>query len=144
MAINEAITKKIVTGITLQSQKPQDPICKPCLAGKMHANPFLASNNQALSPLELIHSYVHDVNQHTFTGYRYWVTFIDDYSRYKFVFPIKKKSEVLQTFKNFKVYAENQSGHHIKTLCDDKGGQYMSNEFDQFTTSCGITHQHTV
>ena len=144
MAINGVITKKLVTGITLRSQKPQDPICEPCLAGKMHANPFLASNNRASSPLKLIHSDVHDVNQHTFTGYRYWVTFIDDYSQYKFVFPIKKKSEVLQTFKNFKVYTENQSGCRVKTLHDDKGGEHMSNEFNQFTTSCGIACQHTV
>jgi len=80
VGINQAITQKLVTGISLESKKPQDPICEPCLAGKMHANPFPASNNHASTPLELIHSDVHDVGHHTFTGYRYWVTFIDDYS----------------------------------------------------------------
>jgi len=131
-------------GLILESKKPQDPICEPCLAGKMHANPFPVSNNRMSTPLELVHSDVHDVNHHTFTSYRYWVTFIDDYSRYWFVFPIKRKSEVLQAFKNFKAYAETQSGHRIKTLRDDKGGEYMSNEFHQFTDLCGIARQHTV
>jgi len=42
------------------------------------------------------------------------------------------------------MYAENQSGHHIKTLHNDKGGEYMPNEFEQFMTQCGITRQHTV
>ena len=46
--------------------------------------------------------------------------------------------------KQFKAYAENQSGHKIKILRDDKGGEYMSNAFTKFTTDCGIERQHTV
>ena len=119
--INEEITWKLVTGLTLESKKPLDPICEPCLAGKMHANLFTMSNNHMSVPLELVHSDVHDVNHHMFTGYRNWVTFINDYPHYQFVFLIKRKSEVSQAFKNFKAYAETQLGHHIKALCDDKG-----------------------
>jgi len=141
--INEAITRKLVTGITLQSQKLQDPVCELCLARKMHAKPFPVLSNCMSNPLELIHSDVQDINHNTFTGYRYWVTFIDNFSQYKFVFPIKKKSEVFQAFKNFKAYAKNQSGHHVKALHDDKGGEYMSNEFHQLMTSCRIACQHT-
>jgi len=103
------IVQKQVTGITLESKKLQDPICQPCLVGMMHANPFPMMNNHMSVPLKLVHLDVHDVNHHTFTGYRYWVTFIDDHSHYQFVFPIKRKSEVLQAFKNFKAYAETQS-----------------------------------
>jgi hypothetical protein len=69
---------------------------------------------------------------------------VDDYSRYRFVLPIKAKSDVFEAFKTFKAYAENQSGHKIKMLRDDKGGEYMSNAFLQFTTSCGIERQRTV
>ena len=90
--INEAITRKFVTGITLQSQKLQDPVCEPCLARKMHAKPSPSSSNHISNPLELVHSDVHDVSHNTFMGYRYWVTFIDDFSQYKFIFPIRKKS----------------------------------------------------
>ena len=111
---------------------------------KMHANPFTTSSNRMSAPLKLVHSDVHDMNHHTFTGYRYWVTFIDDYSCYGFIYLFKRKSEVLQAFKNFKTYAENQSGHSVKALHDDKGGEYMSNEFNQFTDLCGIACQHTV
>jgi len=96
------------------------------------------------APLELIHLDIHNVNHWTFTGHRYWVTFIDDYTHYQFIFPIKNKLEVLQTFKNFKAYAETQLGHHIKALHDDKEGKYMSNKFRQFTELCGIVCQHTV
>ena len=47
-------------------------------------------------------------------------------------------------FKQFKAYAENQTGHKIKALRDDKGGEYMSNAFLRFTDECGIVRQHTV
>jgi len=52
--------------------------------------------------------------------------------------------EVIQALKTFKAYVENQSGYYIKALCDDKGGEYMSNKFDQFTMSGGIACQHTI
>ena len=130
--------KKLVTGMTLDSFAAPDPICEPCLAGKMHANPFPSSKWRASRPLELVHSDVHQVPYPSFSGCRYLVTFIDDYSRFRFVLPIKAKSDVFEAFKNFKAYAENQSGHMIKILRDDKGGEYMSNTFSQFTTECGI------
>jgi hypothetical protein len=60
------------------------------------------------------------------------------------VVPIKAKSDVFLAFKTFKAYAENQSERKLKTLRDDKGGEYMSNEFLEFTNSCGIVRQHTV
>jgi hypothetical protein len=72
------------------------------------------------------------------------VSFIDDYSRYRFILPIKAKSDVFEAFKQFKAYAENQSERKIKILRDDKGGEYMSNAFLDFTTQCGIERQHTV
>jgi len=78
-SINKEIVQKQVTGITLESKKLQDPICQPCLVGMMHANPFPMMNNHMSVPLKLVHLDVHDVNHHTFTGYRYWVTFINDY-----------------------------------------------------------------
>ena len=126
--------KKLVTGMTLDSLAAPDPICEPCLAGKMHANPFPSSQWRARRPLELVHSDVHQVPYPSFSGFRYWVTFIDDYSRFRFVLPIKAKSDVFDAFKQFKAYAENQSGHRIKIMRDDKGGEYMSNAFTKFTT----------
>ena len=118
--VKKLLKKKLVTGMTLDSSVAPDPICEPCLAGKMHANPFRPSQWRASRPLELVHSDVHQVSYPSFSGYCYWVTFIDDYSRFRFVLPIKAKSDVFNAFKQFKAYAENQSGHKIKILRDDK------------------------
>jgi len=47
-------------------------------------------------------------------------------------------------FKQFKAFAENQTERKIKTLRDDKGGEYMSNAMLAFTNECGIQRQHIV
>ena len=138
------IEHNLVTGMQLDVKTAPDPICEPCLAGKMHTNPFPSSSWRTFRPLELVHSDVHKVPYRSFSEFCYWVTFIDDYLRYRFVLPIHAKSDVFATFKQFKAFAENQTERKIKTLRDDKGGEYMSNAMLEFTNSCGIERQHTV
>ena len=91
---------------------------------------------------QCVHSISTMLPYRTFSGYRYWVTFINDYSRYCFVTPIAAKSDVFEAFKHFKAFAENQSERKLKTLRDDKGGEYMSNAMADFTVLCGIAPAH--
>ncbi|RYA53994.1 hypothetical protein DD596_25980, partial [Enterobacter cloacae complex sp. 4DZ3-28B] len=77
-------------------------------------------------------------------NYLYFVTFIDDYSRHAWVFPLKAKSEVFMCFKQFPAMAENVSKCTMGTLRSDRGGEYMSHEFNAFLASRGIKHQCTV
>jgi len=57
--IEHILKQKLVLGLVLQSQSRPDPVCEPCLAGKMHSNPFPSSQSCTSAPLELIHSDVH-------------------------------------------------------------------------------------
>lgn len=57
---------------------------------------------------------------------------------------LKHKSDAFDAFKRFKAYAENQLNAKIKALRDDKGGEYMSKEFENFLSAAGIACQHTV
>ena len=77
-------------------------------------------------------------------GSRYVLTFIDDFSRYTWVFFIKKKSEVLEKFTNLKELIENAFGKKIKILRSDNGGEYISNEFLNICSQSGIHIQHSV
>jgi hypothetical protein len=115
-------------------------ICEPCLAGKMHANPFPSSEHRATEVLELIHSDVHQIGVTPHGGYQYWVSFVDDCSYFKALYPIKKKSDTFSEFKRFKAL----TGKKIKRFHDDKGGEYMSREFQNFLDECGIARKHTV
>lgn len=57
---------------------------------------------------------------------------------------LRKKSDVLQAFKDYKRKVEKQTGQQIKILRSDNGGEYLSNEFSDFLKQEGICHQLTV
>ena len=66
-------SKNLVDGLVLDSAAKPDPICEPCLAGKMHANPFPSSEHCATEVLELIHTDVHQIRVLSHEGFNYWV-----------------------------------------------------------------------
>ena len=95
--------------------------------------------------LELIHSDVAgQMKTESFGGAKYFVTFIDDYSRCVTVYPMKYKSEVLEKFKEWEAAVTNQAECKIKTLRTDNGGEYTSTEFQDFLKEKGILHVTTV
>ena len=57
------------------------------------------------------------------------MTFIDDYSRYCWIYFLKQKSKVFETFKALKALDENTLGKKIKALILDNGGEYIKREF---------------
>ena len=77
-------------------------------------------------------------------GPRYVFTFIDDFSRYTWVFFIKKKYEVCEKFTDLKALIENASGQKIKILRSDKGGEYVNNDLLHICSQSGIQVQHSV
>ncbi|KAE8687107.1 cytochrome P450 71A9-like [Hibiscus syriacus] len=77
-------------------------------------------------------------------GAKYFVSFIDDYFRRCWVYPIKKKSDVFSTFKNFKARVKLDYGNKIKCFRTDNGGEYTSKEFDDFYIKEDIKRQFTV
>nr|GFB57772.1 retrotransposon protein, putative, Ty1-copia subclass [Tanacetum cinerariifolium] len=76
-------------------------------------------------------------------GASYFINFTDDYSRYGYVYLLKHKHKVFETFKVFKNEVENQLGKTIKALRSDRGGEYISQEFKDYLKACGILQQLT-
>ena len=74
-------------------------------------------------------------------GNKYFVTFIDDFSRKLWTYLIKKKSEVIEVFTKFKSMVERQSGRKLKVLRTDGGGEYVSKDFDRLCEKEGIVHE---
>ena len=71
-------------------------------------------------------------------GVVYFLTFTDDFSRYGYVYILKHKHEVFETFKVFKAEVELQLGKKIKALRSDRGGEYLSQEFKDYLAENGI------
>ena len=114
-------------------------ICKSCLLGKMTKDPFTGHNERATDLLGLIHTDVcGPLSIAARGGYQYFITFTDDFSRYGYVFLMRHKSESFEMFKVFQNEVQNQLGKTIKALRSNQGGEYLSQEFNDHLTNCGI------
>ena len=71
-------------------------------------------------------------------GAKYFVTFIDDHTRWREVRFIKKKSDVFEAFRSYKLLLENRFDKSIKCVQSDNGIEYCNIEFDDFLNRNGI------
>ncbi|GJX27309.1 retrotransposon protein, putative, ty1-copia subclass, partial [Tanacetum coccineum] len=118
--------------------------CVPCMSGKMARKPYTHHVERAKDLLGLIHTDVCGPFKITSRqGASYFVTFTDDFSRYGYVYLLKHKHEVFETFKVFQKEVENQLGKTIKSLRSDRGGEYMSQEFLDHLKDHGIIAHRT-
>lgn len=118
--------------------------CITCQEGKQTRLPFKTQGSQSKDLLELIHSDVcGPMETQSFGKARYFVTFLDDYSKKIFVYVMHNKSEVLEKFTEFKKLVENQLNRTIKILRSDNGLEYVNKNFSKFLKECGIRHQTT-
>ncbi|KAD7117932.1 hypothetical protein E3N88_05200 [Mikania micrantha] len=118
--------------------------CESCLAGKLTKDPFTHVGERAKDLLALIHTDVCGPFRTMSRNHeRYFVSFIDDYSRYAYVYLMKHKHETFEKFKEFQNEVENQLGKTIKALRSDRGGEYLSLEFINHLKEHGIISQPT-
>ena len=74
-------------------------------------------------------------------GKRYFITFIDDFSRFTYVYLIRNKDESFDMFKRYKTEVENRKDRKIKILRSDRGSKYFPNDFSTFCEKHGIIHK---
>lgn len=133
-----------VTGMTFKNSIINMANCEVCAKAKQARLPFTASETQSKHLLEIIHSdLVGPMETKSFGGARYLLTFIDDFSRKVFVYFLSQKSEVLETFIEFKAFVEKQTEKKIKIFRTDNGTEYCSRRFNAFIKANGIQHQLT-
>ncbi|GKD03321.1 zinc finger, CCHC-type containing protein [Tanacetum coccineum] len=114
--------------------------CKTCLLTKITRQPFKDVNRKS-KVLDLIHSDLCDFHANPSLGNnKYVITFIDDASRYCYVYLLHAKQKALEKFKIYKREVELQRQDLIKLLHTDRGGEYYDLVYLQST---GITHQTT-
>ena len=107
----------------------------------MQTFPFFNSDRVSSLPLQLVHSDVWQSPVVSLSGCHYYVIFIDDYSRFSWLFPLKSKSDVYTCFIKFKCMVENLFSTKIKSLQSDGDGEYSSTHFKNFLAQSGILHQ---
>lgn len=115
-------------------------LCTSCCVGKSHKLPFYNNFTPCSAPLEVVHS---DIGVPSpiipSQGFRYYVHFIDAYSRFTWIYLIHNKFDVAKNFPQFKAQAELQLNHKLKVLHTDGGGEYIA--LKSYLNQHGIIHR---
>ena len=148
------IERLVSNGILDSLDFPDFEICTNCIKGKQ-TNTRGFDANRATNVLELIHTNIcGPFPMVSWNDQQYFITFIDDFSRYGYLYLIHEKSQSLEVFKSFKVEVENQFNKRIKNVISNRGGEYYGKydglgeqrpgPFAKFLEECGIVPQYTM
>jgi len=135
---NKRHVRKLLSEMNIRvSHAVTSDFCDGCALGKAHRKPFKPRPNRATSVGEVINADVNGpMSVDSFTGARYFVCFKDDYSKYRRIFFLKKKSEVSSCLRMFLNEATNQ-GHVVKSLRCDGGGEFDCGEVREILAEKG-------
>ena len=99
--------------------------CNSCFSNKTHKLPFSNTTLSSSRPLDIMFSDVWTSPIYSIDGYKYYVLFVDHFTRYTWMFPMKTKSQVAQLFPAFKTLVENRFKTKITTLYSDNGANSL-------------------
>jgi len=95
----------------LRISKPHNDVCKACQFGKKTRFLFKTKEYSMSRPLKIIHiDHFEPSRTCALKGERYFMLFVDDFTRMTWVSFLKEKSEAFEKFKNFKALDENKRG----------------------------------
>ena len=116
--------------------------CISCQLGKQLAFPFNTSESMSIDIFEPIHYDVWGPSSiSSISESWYFVIFVDDYSRYSWIFHMKHHSELLQVYSNFAKMVETQFSKWIKIFWFHNALEYIQYTFQPILHSYGIIHQ---
>ena len=137
---SSSILKSVVSNNSLPCIQsiPLSSLCPDCAINKTHKLPFSQSTIQSTRPLEYIFTDLWTSPIISIDNYKYYLVLVDHYSRYTWLYPLKMKSQVRETFIAFKALVENRFNNTIGTLFSDNGGEFIA--LRSFLSAAGISH----
>ncbi|MFV1056248.1 DDE-type integrase/transposase/recombinase, partial [Klebsiella pneumoniae] len=107
--------------------------CDSYSIAKSHKLPFTLSEKRTTAPFQLIHSDLWGPTVvPSFAGFRYYICFVDDFTKYTWLYPLKHKSQAYTTFVTFEKMVKTQFNSHVKLFRSDNKKEYVNNIFGQF------------
>ncbi len=114
------------------------PVCPGCAQGKMPLQAHLPSESHASAPFEKVHSDLKSFPVSSYHKYKYFVSFIYDFTSYAWVVCLCTKGAAIGALKQFITLINNQFGTTIKEWMSDVGGEYKSEVFISTLKDCSI------
>ncbi|GKB61198.1 ribonuclease H-like domain-containing protein [Tanacetum coccineum] len=124
-------------------------ICHACQLGKHVKLPFHSSTSIVKHCFDIIHSDLWTSPIVSSSGFKYYVLFLDHFSHFLWIYPLRSKSDMFDKFLHFRNYVKNQFKCEIKSFQCDHGGEFDNNRLHtlfakngiQFRFSCPKTSQ---
>lgn len=90
--------------------------CESCVLGKSHKQSFPTAKHTTKAILDYVHSdlWGSPTTPESLGGCKYFISFIDDFSKKVWVYFLKTKDGAFERFKEWKEAVENQTGKEIK------------------------------
>src|SRR6201996_2342285 len=139
--IRKLIRKGLISGVKITQAQLNDtpPVCASCAGGKMTRASFPRSvEENAENILDLVHSDLWTPPVQSLGGSKYAITFTDDSKRWVWVYYLRRKSDAFQSFKEWLVMVERETGRKLKHFHADLGGEFVSAEWQNFLKAHGI------
>lgn len=138
---HEPLLRRLISSFNLPVSSNKFPnVCDSCQLGKSHRFPLGSSHIASSTPFELIYSDVWGPSpKFSINGNRYFVLFIDDCTKYVWIYFLSHKSQVFTTFVQFRTMIETQFNAKIKHLQSDWGGEFRN--VSNFLKQHGISHR---
>ena len=122
---NKVVVDRIISTCHIfHNQDSKDFVCDACVQAKMHKLPLYSTDSVSTKAFQIIFSDVWTSPIRSPFGYKYFVSFIDDYSRFVWLVPLKLKSKVYQAFLEFNQLVKRHFQSDIQALHFDWGGEY--------------------
>jgi histone deacetylase 1/2 len=136
---SSAVVQKILRENNIPfSESNKESVCDACQKAKSHQLPYPKSSSESSFPLELVFSDVWGPACPSVGRNKYYVSFIDDFSKFSWIYMLKNKSDVFQRFHDFQHHVERLFDRKILALQTDWGGEY--HKLNAFFQRVGISH----
>jgi hypothetical protein len=122
------------------SRDNSSSVCDACQLAKSHQLPYTHSIHHSTSPLEIIHSDVWGPAPSSVGGFSYYISFIDDFSKFCWIYLMHARTDAPRIFMEFKTHVERLIDRKIKCVQSDWGGEYKKIH-NTFFHSLGNTHR---
>lgn len=136
--VSDEILKLFANKNSLHLTSHSSKDCMVCPLSKFRRLSFISNNHYSESPFDLIHVDTWGPYQHaTHDGKHYFLTIVDDSSRFTWLYLMKNKSEATQLIKNFFVFVKTNFDKPIKQLRSDNVKEL---KLDDFLSEQGTLH----
>ena len=140
---NSRVLQQLQTSKEIQVNKSRsNPVCQPCQMGKSSRLQFFQSSSHVASPLHRIHCDLWGPSPVSSSqGFRFYAVFIDDCTRFSWLYPLHNKAEFYGVFTEYVKLVENQFESTIKEFQSDGGGEFVNHRMKKFLSDKGILHR---